>query len=357
VGQIQAVLCGYYGKGNGGDEALLAALLQMLPDRVTPLVLSGNPEQTRTRYGIKTCDRKSAFAVLEALRQSDAMIWGGGSLMQDATSAISPLYYGGLMGLAQRMGLKTIAWGQGIGPLKRPLTRWLTRKAFSGCTAISVRDRGSAALLADWRIPCSLAPDPVWALDTIPVPELRNLPDPKIAATLRLHPLLTPKRLDNLTQALIELQNAIQASIVLLPFQPAQDLALAEAIQTQLPGPSQILCLDIPQALKGVFQKVEMAIGMRFHSLIMAAAEGCRCFALSYDPKINRLMDELAIPGWDLSNTPGYAPLPTDAKEMVQAWLDCYTQGKPLSPAQIQSRVAQASIHGELLQALLEPAS
>ncbi|HBE52705.1 MAG TPA: polysaccharide pyruvyl transferase CsaB, partial [Cyanobacteria bacterium UBA11369] len=41
MGKMRAVLCGYYGKGNGGDEALLAALLQMLPEEVTPIVLSG----------------------------------------------------------------------------------------------------------------------------------------------------------------------------------------------------------------------------------------------------------------------------------------------------------------------------
>ena len=29
--EIQAVLCGYYGKGNGGDEALLVSMLEMLP--------------------------------------------------------------------------------------------------------------------------------------------------------------------------------------------------------------------------------------------------------------------------------------------------------------------------------------
>jgi len=51
VGKIQAV-CGYYGKGNGGDEVV--GLLQMLPADVTPLVLSGNPEQTRDRYGVET---------------------------------------------------------------------------------------------------------------------------------------------------------------------------------------------------------------------------------------------------------------------------------------------------------------
>ena len=46
---MRAILCGYYGKGNGGDEALLATLLQMLPELVQPVVLSGNPQETRSR--------------------------------------------------------------------------------------------------------------------------------------------------------------------------------------------------------------------------------------------------------------------------------------------------------------------
>lgn len=106
--KIRAVLCGYYGKGNGGDEALLASLLQMLPSEVSPLVLSGNPDQTRDRYRVETCDRFRLLPVLQALRQSDVFIWGGGSLIQDATSAVSPLYYGGLMALAQQLGLKPL---------------------------------------------------------------------------------------------------------------------------------------------------------------------------------------------------------------------------------------------------------
>ena len=44
---MRAILCGYYGKGNGGDEALLASLLQMLPDNIQPYVLSGNPSETK----------------------------------------------------------------------------------------------------------------------------------------------------------------------------------------------------------------------------------------------------------------------------------------------------------------------
>lgn len=76
---MQRVICsGYYGKGNGGDEALLASLLQMLPPTVEPIILSGNPSQTQNHYQVEACDRMNGMEVLSALRRADALIWGGG---------------------------------------------------------------------------------------------------------------------------------------------------------------------------------------------------------------------------------------------------------------------------------------
>lgn len=347
VRKIQVVLCGYYGHQNGGDEALLASLLQMLPESVTPLVLSGDPVQTSKQYGVEACDRRDPLAVIQALRASEALIWGGGSLIQDVTSLLSPLYYSGLMGLAQRLGLKTIAWAQGIGPLKRRGTRWLAQQIFRGCTAVSVRDAASATLLSNWHVPCVIAPDPVWALESVPVAGLWNLPAPRVAVALRSHPLLTPARLTNLTQALVDFQTATQTCVLLIPFQPVQDRAIAESIQPHLPGPSQILHLDDPKALKGVFRGVEMAIAMRFHGLIMAATEECRCFAISYDPKVSQLMHELSLPGWEL------ADLPDDPNLISQTWLEHYVNGDALSAGQIQSLVDRTLMHQDLLEQVL----
>ncbi|KAM3103311.1 polysaccharide pyruvyl transferase CsaB [Phormidesmis sp. 146-35] len=342
--QMRAVLCGYYGMGNGGDEALLASLLQMLPSEITPIVLSGNPQQTHDRYGVACCDRKSFLSVMQALRRSQILIWGGGSLMQDATSAMSPFYYGGLMKLAQWMGLKTIAWAQGVGPLNRPISRWLAKQAFKGCDGVSVRDRGSATLLNDWQIPFVMAPDPVWAMESEPVKGLWDLPAPRVAVNLRAHRLLTPDRLATLTRALTDFQKATQTCLILLPFQKSQDLAIAQFIQPQLPGASKILVLENPQELKGVFRGVEMAIAMRFHGLIMAAAEGCRCFALSYDPKVSQLMVDLEIPGWELSE------IPTSANQISQTWIELYANGDALSDDQIGSLVDRALMHQDILQ-------
>lgn len=344
MSDTRAVICGYYGKGNGGDEALLMSLLQMLPAQVEPIVLSGNPKATKKLYGVASCHRTSALPILQALKLSDWFIWGGGSLMQDLTSITSPIYYAGLMALAQQRGLKTIAWAQGIGPLQKPFTRWLTRQVLSNCTAISVRDYRSAQILADWDISPLVAPDPVWALESKSLPSIADLPAPRVAVALRSHPQLTKPRLQNLTTALVQFQQATDTYILLVPFQAELDMAIAKSIEAKLPGKKQIITSTNPRELKGLFKGVDMLIGMRFHSLIMAAAQQCRCFALSYDPKVSQLMSELSLPGWELSQ------LPAEASKISTAWLEYYANGDSLSSTQIESLSDRALLHQELLK-------
>ncbi|MGL5805556.1 MAG: polysaccharide pyruvyl transferase CsaB, partial [Xenococcaceae cyanobacterium] len=93
-----------------------------------------------------------------------------------------------------------------------------------------------------------------------------------------------------------------------------------------------------------LFKGVEMTIGMRFHSLIMAAAEECRCFALSYDPKVSQLMFELELPGCELEQ------LPEDSHVLSTTWLEQFANNLPLSTSQIQSQVDRALMHQELLR-------
>jgi len=356
--------------GNGGDEALLASLLQMLPASVEPIVLSGNPQETRDRYQVNAVPRKSLGAVLSALRDADAFIWGGGSLMQDASSALNPVYYGGLMLLAQIMGLKTIAWAQGIGPLNRPLSRWLTRRALANCKGVSVRDRTSEALLSRWQRHCLLAPDPVWGLKTVPVAGLWDLPAPRVAVALRPHKHLSERRLEAIAQALASFQKATGVCLLLVPFQPAKDLAIAQFIadylEAQQSGPYAIECIEQPQQLKGLFRGVEMTIGMRFHALVMSAAEGCRSFAISYDPKVDAIAQDLDLPGWSLTpesslNPESTAPagvlpsLPHDPQILCQTWLNFYVNGDALNPDQIQSQIDRAFMHKDLISDVLLP--
>jgi polysaccharide pyruvyl transferase CsaB len=232
--------------------------------------------------------------------------------------------------------------------LKREITRKLSQRCFAGCTGVSVRDKGSATLLADWQIPFTLAPDPVWALENSPVSGLWDLPAPRVAVCLRSHSTLTPARLSNLTQALVDFQKATRTLILLLPFQASHDLEIAKHLHEALPKRSRILSLDDPRKLKGVFRGVEMAIGMRYHSLIMAASEECRCFALSYDPKVSQLMEELEMPGYLLSE------LPDDPYLISKTWIEHYANGDALSPDRIKFIVERSLFHREVLRAALQ---
>jgi hypothetical protein len=59
----QALLCGYYGEHNIGDDALLAALLQQLPSGWTPLVTGYDQAELEQRFGssLRQCLRLETF--------------------------------------------------------------------------------------------------------------------------------------------------------------------------------------------------------------------------------------------------------------------------------------------------------
>ena len=339
-----AILCGYYGMGNAGDEALLVSLLQALPPTVTPIVLSKNPAETQKcyeAYGIQVVDRWNLWAIVSAMGRSQFFIWGGGSLMQDSSSAVSPIYYGGLMKLAQIIGLKTIAWAQGIGPLNGRFNRWLTRHVLNRSVLVTVRDRVSHERVQRWNIPVTLAPDPVWTMVAQPKIDLSHLPSPRIAVNLRSHSTLTPIRLQTLTTALIDLQRETQATVVLLPFQHSLDWNIAQDLHAQIPG-SEVMLIENPQILKGIFQQVDLTIAMRLHGVIMAASEQCCCYALSYDPKVTRIVEALNLPGIVLSD------MHLDSDRFRINWLKLLS--KPVIPSP-ESLIHEADRHRDRLQA------
>jgi len=338
----KAMISGYYGKGNAGDEALLLSLLQMLPKSITPIVLSANPRLTQSTYGVESIPGRSLISLLQSFSRSDLFIWGGGSLLQDVTSLASPFYYLGLMAFAQQLNLKTLAIAQGIGPLQHKITRQWAQNILHNCTKVSVRDNASAQLLQQWNIFPLVAPDPVWVLESLPVKQISDLRSPRVAINLRPSGELTPQRLANLSKALDDFQKATNTSLIFLPFQIEQDLPIIRQVTDNLSGNYQVLCLDDPRMLKGVFRGVEMLIGMRYHSLVMAASLGCRCFALSYDPKVTQLQNELDIPGWELKQ------LPDDPDIISTTWLDEYANGDSLNPVKIQSLVDRAWLHQQL---------
>ena len=122
------LISGYYGFNNTGDEAMIETMSTLLAKRDYGLiVLSSNPERTKELYNVQAYDRYKFFEIVKAIKKSDMVISGGGTLFQDITSKKSIWYYLGIVKLAQLLGKKVCVAYQGMGPLKTKLYRKMTK--------------------------------------------------------------------------------------------------------------------------------------------------------------------------------------------------------------------------------------
>ena len=125
------MICGAYGRGNAGDDAILEAILQEMRsiDPDMPItVLSKDPKSTRLTYRVRAVHRSNFLAWHTAMWNSRLYINGGGSLIQDVTSRRSLWFYLANIRAAKRAGNRVQMYGCGIGPVTRESHRKLAAK-------------------------------------------------------------------------------------------------------------------------------------------------------------------------------------------------------------------------------------
>ncbi len=311
---MHLVISGYYGYGNTGDEAILAALTDELrrcyPD-VQLTVLSAAPEATARQYGVEAIPRWSLPAIWRALRGADLLISGGGGLIQDATSRLSPLYYLAILRLARLAGTPYMIFAQGLGPLRCRLTRWATARCFHHSAAITVRDEPSAQLLSQLGVttpPVEITTDP--ALLLTPCPSHRTdelLRELGLSESTELIGIALRSWADfdvvRPAAALIRHLHQSQAGrVLLIPFQPEEDLNLAWRVASEAAAPVTILDQALePRELLGVVSRLDLLVSMRLHGLIFAASAQVPAIALSYDPKVEAFASRAGQPTIELA--------------------------------------------------------
>lgn len=301
---IRIAISGYYGCGNTGDEAVLAGILEsfrLKAPEANFTVFSANPDSTARLHNVVAAPRMSASAVKRVLRESDLLISGGGSLLQDVTSLRSLVYYLWVVRSALSMRRPVMFYAQGIGPLRSRAGRLLTQNVANRVHAITVRDEGSAALLAQigvTRPTIEVTADPAFGLT--PAPRQRaeqiltesgvDLMAPRVGIAIRpWHKTEVP------LDAYVKLAEGIEAKgqIVFLPMQPPGDTALSDSIAIRVPGAIVIRQPLTPAEALAVTSQFDGLIAMRLHALIFGAMAGIPMLALGYDPKVHSLMTRL----------------------------------------------------------------
>jgi polysaccharide pyruvyl transferase CsaB len=338
------LLCGYYGEHNLGDDALLEVLLDQLPEGCVPLVTARDQDEVTERFGVACVDRTRLGRVIAALADCDALVLGGGSLLQDATSFTSLLYYVALILLARMQGKPAILWGQGLGPLRRRRSRLIARAALHQVTAISWRDPASAAVASSWGVQGVVGSDPVWAL---PQGVWRGHGGP-IVVCWRPLPRLGETEWRSLLTALADLAAAKDRQVLWLPFHHQQDPGLLQQLEASgwlppvLAARSHEEWAETPRQAMELFERAGLVVAMRLHGLILAALAGAPCAALSYDPKVAAAASALGCPGPDPEAAGTSSPLPD--------WRRCLD--RPPDPSAV-GRLRQSSrLHRQVLAGL-----
>ncbi|WP_098749216.1 polysaccharide pyruvyl transferase CsaB [Paenibacillus sp. EZ-K15] len=346
------VISGYYGFKNSGDEAVLKSILTALEQEgkaagvdINPVVLSIDPEWTSAVYGVKSVHRMKLGEVRQAIKNSDGLISGGGSLLQDATSPKTIPYYLGVLKIAQWLGKPTFIYAQGVGPVNRKLFYPMIRSIFRKCTYISVRDMQSGELLQSMGISgeaIHVVPDPVMGL---PLPEGEGVQcDSNPGSTLEENGVASVSSIEEQRESFEEpfmqssLSNremeeegslpvigisvrywhperkelkaaaeglkalAAQRPVHLrfLPFHQPDDLEASQFIASGIGdisknGSNISFYRDEkqPQDMLREVSRCDMILGMRLHSLIYAANQRVPLLGISYDPKINHFLKRL----------------------------------------------------------------
>lgn len=308
----RVAISGYYGFDNSGDEAVLQSILTALEKegqreglRVVPVVLSADPTATERRYGVESAHRMRFGELREAIHTCDALISGGGSLLQDATGVKTIPYYLGVLKLAQWMDKPTYIYAQGVGPVQRRVFHPMIRRVLNRCDLVTVRDETSAALLRRMGVnhDVLVVPDPVLGLpwfdegkpDLPPEKEKERLPVVGVAIRFWRD---DRRELKDLAAGLNLLAERRPMRIRFLPMHPPGDIEASAYVMERL-SPAAREHAEVAEPAEAPLEMAEQVAGcdlliaMRLHALIYAATQRVPLIGISYDPKIDVFLDRL----------------------------------------------------------------
>ncbi len=296
------VISGYYGFNNAGDEAMLTAIIENLREAspVEIVVISGSPLETAKKHNVESIHRFNALKIMKAFMGADMVLSGGGSLLQDVTSKKSLMYYLTILLFAKLFARKVMLFAQGIGPIRNGFLRMLTKIVCNLADVITVRDDDSYEELARLGVTSSkvtktadavLALHPVKRFEGMHILENEDISMDKPIIGVSVRPWKNNEQgLKELARALKELNEKIEAQIVLLPLQHGLDTEVCNWMQKYLAGNNTKSVVlrgrYTTEEFLSIIGNFQLLIGMRLHAVIFAAIMKIPFLAISYDPKI-----------------------------------------------------------------------
>ena len=314
-------ILGSYGGANLGDEAILSSMITQLRLSlpVEFVVFSRmNPEDTIARHQVERAipiAKVGREELTKELKKLDLLLVGGGGILFNEWVK----HYMHIMLLAQDLGIKTMTYAIGTGPLSSPVAQRLVRTALNNADVITVREFSARQVLEQIGVEkeINVTADPALLLEPAELPtDMFNsehykgkrlvgmsVREPGDAApdldTSHYHSLLA-----NTADFIVD---RFDAEIVFIPMEPgfvpmdargSQDVQHSHAVLAQMQRPQSATVLRREYTSNQILtltKQFDFVVGMRLHFLIFAALNHVPFVALPYASKVSGFVESLGI--------------------------------------------------------------
>lgn len=315
------LICGNYGVGNLGDEAILRALIQYWGKDYEITAMSATPEKTKQKFGIKAVHkypsgirshlrrlitskgRKNAKETIKAIRNSDRLILGGGTLLTDEPWK-SMFVWSAQVKQIEKQGKQIELYANGVGPFQKKWSKRWAKKILTKAKQISVRDERSAQWVKEiiGESP-KIIKDPV--LNMVVENKKTTNKERKRVAIFALRYWTnnmneTEKTINKFIQYLW-LEKGVKSIIVPFEVENKKDSMIMNKIIEQLPRNYGAKIWDDYENEMDVINAIshsELVIGMRLHSLIFANITNTPFIGISYMEKVRSFGKEIKKEAW-----------------------------------------------------------
>jgi len=338
--------------GNSGDALIFHAIISMIREELSDVILttlSETPAKTGEQFGVRAVPAgttacgilRNLPGVLREIARCDLVVWGGGNIIQDASSVLYTPYHMTKLLLMRCLGKRVFAWAVGVGPISRYATRVLVRNLGRLVDQYSVRDAPAGELLVQLGIDprrVTVVADPALFLraDEKPPDWEQSLDGGGALPEAAGWVAFAPRRLFMRTAGFLPMtvkvalarssgaygkQRRWEASmaewadhvhekhglgVLFIPMSCARgqrDDLICQQIMGRMRSRQRARMLKPDLAvdeLLRVYRSLDMVVGVRYHSVLLSLATGRPFVAMNYTMKGESLTERLGCREWSL---------------------------------------------------------
>lgn len=321
----EVLITAFIGSRNLGDEAIFRTILHNIShDRDAITALSINEAKTK-KLGVKTIFAKRIGNIRKGILQSDLVLIGGGGIIQDQSSILNFFYYALQLWLCRRYSKPTILCFVGVGPLRFRISRYVLSRLVGAVNYAIVRDEASRVQLLQAGMPTERiyqVHDPVL---NYPVKKGASISpyrgsSPYVVLSMRrwffTNPLLPvfvsrkinrikffrqryDKYMDLLARDLDRfLKKHDEITLIAVSLYDGEDDVVSRDLTSRMEQAGRVVHADNnmdEEQYLAIAKGAQFVIGMRLHSLILAAAVGKPFVALRYSTKVDEFTAQMNL--------------------------------------------------------------